>query len=328
MAPSKSQTRSHFQNLPLRRLKTVHLHHAEHHYIRKIDRLQPFMRLPTLQSVTLYRFWRDGDELSNLKHVRELALCRCTFEPHKLLSALQVCTELRSLSIIFAGCTSMWGRLKPEKDQPKFRDLGSLVRKKLKKLRKLRLDDRELDEMLPRSIGSFAAGPPLEDLAISEDCLESYEPADDSISQASLYKSIARQPLPEFLPPSLRRLALFRSNSWWHEAERGPRAGEYTRDGWTFRFDAVHDKVFALLRDAQTEFPNLKEIHIDTPLGFEKDVSQFGWSCRRLVGDEVLERPSLVADSMMSPEEKQSWEDAQEIRNKAPSLLLRKLGSS
>ena len=137
---------------------------------------------------------------------------------------------------------------------------------------------------------------------------------------------MARMPLVEMLPSSLQSLIIFRANHWWHEAERGPEAGEYARDGLVFRFDAINAKIFDLIQNGRYHLPELRSIHVDTPMAFAHDVEQFGWTCEQIVGDPKLERPSIVADSLMKPAEKSQWEATQQMRASKPSLILRRVG--
>lgn len=304
-------------DLPLRKVKTLSLHHAEHHYIRDLDGSAPLMRLFTLQSVTVYRFWRRVDTISNLGHVHDLTLYRCTFEPGELLKGLKRCRELRSLNIIFAGFKATLGRLLAEKDHVDFHELGNVIRTKLTKLRKLRLDDREPDLLEPRKLGSFRDGPSLEELAVNEACLGCYEVDGE--------QDVATSKLSDMLPPSLRSLVIFRNNQWWHHTDRGPAGNALSQNGVTFHFDGIQKKVVEMLRREQESVPELRAIHMDTPQKFGKAVGKsFGWSCEQVVGDEELVRPSIVTDSLMEPEEKRSWETTQNERAAKPSVLLKR----
>ncbi|KAF7195810.1 hypothetical protein HII31_02827 [Pseudocercospora fuligena] len=316
-------------DLPMRRVKKLFLHHAEHHYIRKLDGLEPMIRLPAVESVTVYRFWNSAaTALQAFQHLEELNIWRCSFKSRDLLAALKLCAELRSLTIISAGCTSVLGRLMPEKDHPDLAKLGKVIREKHKKLRKLRLDDREIDASHPTKLGSFKTGPDLEELALNEACLGCYDSQQrtEPTVEATETATLARMPLVEMLPSSLQSLIIFRANHWWHEAERGPQAGEYARDGLVFRFDAINTKIFDLIQNGRYHMPELQSIHIDTPMAFAHDVEQFGWTCQQIVGDSKLERPSIVADSLMKPAEKRQWEATQQMRASKPSLVLRRVG--
>lgn len=315
---------------PLRNLKHLHLHHAENMYVRSIDSFEPLMQVKTVEMLTAYRFWDGAASINTLGHLQELTLWRCSFKPRELLNGLVVCTDLKSLHIIFAGFKAILGNLVPENDPVDFRALGQLVRSKLKKLHTLRIDDRELQGMHPLLLGSFKSGPMLRDLAINEAALGCYDVADQSgHSTASGNKAVAamaRFRLANMLPSTLRSLSILRSDLWWHEADNQgqsmSRANEDT--GLVYDSNAIHDKVFRLISHDLQDYPHLSSIHVDTPLPFGKDVKEFGWSSERVVGDPKLERPSIVTNSLMTPKDKKVWDRTQEERAAKPSVLLRR----
>ncbi|KAF2167543.1 hypothetical protein M409DRAFT_22349 [Zasmidium cellare ATCC 36951] len=263
------------------------------------------MRLSSVESVTAYRFWDGATTLKGLQHLQSLTLWRNSFKPAELLKALDTCTGLRSLNIMFAGFKSILGKLLPD-DRIDMNELGKIIRMKLTNLRDLRLDDREQDPPKPYVLPSLRRGPPLEKLAINEAALGCYTG-----------RRMPSIPLADMLPKSLQSLAILRSNQWWHEADHGPRGNEFIGDdGVTYRFDAIHDKIVEFLRSRHEKCPELKEIYLDTPAKFGRSVKAFGWKIERVVEAEVLERPSVVVDMLVPPKEKREWEKTQVERGR------------
>ncbi|KAK4500878.1 hypothetical protein PRZ48_009070 [Zasmidium cellare] len=306
---------SSLTELPLRKVKQLFIHHAEHHYIRDLKGAYSLMRLSSVDSVTVYRFWDGATMLKGLQHLKSLTLWRNSFKPDDLLKALDTCTSLRSLNIMFAGFRSILGRLVPEDKRIDMNELGKIIRMKLTSLRDLRLDDREQDPPKPYIFPSLRRGPPLEKLAINEAALGCYTG-----------RRMPDIPLADMLPESLQSLAILRSNQWWHEADRGPRGEEYTGDdGVTYRFHAIHDKIVDFLHNGQANCPQLKEIYLDTPMKFGKKVKHFGWKIEKAVGAEVLERPSVVVGPLVQPKDKKEWEKTQVERSGKAAVVLRRI---
>ncbi|KAI5362379.1 putative leucine-rich repeat domain superfamily [Septoria linicola] len=265
-------------DLPLRRLRTLHLHHAEHMYIRSLDNIVALLRLPTISSLTVYRFHQEATALNGLSHIRDLTIWRCSFSSKSLLTALRTYCQLTSLSIIFAGFKAALGRLVPEDVPIDWQKLGNIIRTRLQNLRSLRLDDRELSPPQPRPFGPLKGLRFLEELAINEGCLD-----------------------------------------------RGPFSRIYIKEGLVYDIDAMEHQAVELADGDMLQFPRLTEIHLDQPENFRHDLGVSGWSCERVVGDQVLWRPTIVTDSLMPPEEKEVWEQSQNERAKKSSVLLRRI---
>ncbi|USW52712.1 hypothetical protein Slin15195_G060310 [Septoria linicola] len=222
---------------------------------------------------------------------------------------------LTSLSIIFAGFKAALGRLVPEDDPIDWQKLGNIIRTRPQNLRSLRLDDRELSPPQPRPFGPLKSLRFLEELAINEGCLGAY---DGSVDVACI-------PLRDMIPTSLRSLSILRSNEWWHEADRGPFSRIYIKEGLVYDIDAMEHQAVELADGDMLQFPRLTELHLDQPENFRHDLGVSGWSCKRVVGDQVLWRPTIVTDSLMPPEEKEVWEQSQNERAKKSSVLLRRI---
>ncbi|SMR44542.1 unnamed protein product [Zymoseptoria tritici ST99CH_3D1] len=97
-----------------------------------------------------------------------------------------------------------------------------------------------------------------------------------------------------------------------------------SRDGAKFRVNAMREKVVEMLRSDLGMVPELESIHIDTPLELGRDFERFGWGCDRVVGDEMVVRPSIAGDSLMKPEVKRVWENLQKERAMKTSVVLRR----
>jgi hypothetical protein len=69
----------------------------------------------------------------------------------------------------------------------------------------------------------------------------------------------------------------------------------------------MQKNVVNMLRTDHGKVPKLESIHIDTPQKYEKNVKACKWVCERVVGDEMVVRPSIVTESLMKAEEGSMW---------------------
>ena len=144
----EQDTHGSFGNLPLRQLRELSLRFGQNDDTATVSQFQTLLRLPTIQSLTIYRFTaHDVDFLTRMPQLRELCLWRCSFAESWIREALKSLPNLVSLNVVWAGYNMQASHASGLLMEIDYHELSIAICKYTPKLERLVLDPRELQKL-------------------------------------------------------------------------------------------------------------------------------------------------------------------------------------
>ncbi|KAM3419400.1 hypothetical protein BST61_g5329 [Cercospora zeina] len=298
IAPSLMHT-----SLPLRKLRDASLRSGNVAHTMSIGVFEKLMSLKTLKRLTLYRTSGEAGTFPCLSALERLCLWRCEAGT-ELVPILAQCGNLRSLEVVWAGCTMDYmHNVFPLDTVIDYKQIGSFIAKHLVKLETLLLDPRE-PYLFGRSCKQlhsldFSSMKHLKELSVEAQALW-HQHVTDELPQREIKAPLPR--LQDILPPSLNKLAVLadrRSDHMWALKDYA-----ITRNAKLMLYDCAR-----YLIDAPA---CLQSIHLDVPYmevspGLTELADLFAdlnCSTLEIIGDPAVQRASPVVGATTPREQR------------------------